>query len=240
MGHVENRAIIVEAWQRVIGPAPTLFEARTMHALAELETDFGEGWKAAGVDSNNIGADQAPGCPLDSFAYVDTHPNPDGTSSEYKVCFRSYASKLLGAVGMIRISVLQRPEVRKALLKGSELAFSAAMWTSVYYEGFGRDEDDRIVNHYLAIIAHAQIISAALGEPSPVGAKLLVLDTGKAVLRFGSTGSLVKEWQRIVRVAADGIFGKVTEEATKLWQLAHGLKVDGIVGVRTWGLVSPA
>lgn len=238
MNHAENRAIVVEAWPLVFDRKPTLFEARTVHATAQLETGFGEGWRGAGAGSNNLGADQAPGCPEDSFAYVDTHPNPDGTSTEYKVCFRKYRSKLLGAVGLIQL-IQNRPEVVRALAKGSELAYSAAMWTSVYYEGFGADEDDRIVNHYLAIVRHAQTISRALGEPMPVGARLLMPpDPGKATLRFGSTGALVAEWQRIIGAVADGIFGRYTETATRRWQTAHGLTADGVVGPITWAASS--
>jgi len=52
-------------------------------------------------------------------------------------------------------------------------------------------------------------------------------------LRFGSTGSTVKQVQELLGIKADGIFGKQTESAVKQYQLAHGLVADGLVGSKT-------
>ena len=49
-------------------------------------------------------------------------------------------------------------------------------------------------------------------------------------LRRGMKGDDVALWQRWLGVSADGVFGPVTEHATKSWQLAEGLEADGIVG----------
>jgi len=54
------------------------------------------------------------------------------------------------------------------------------------------------------------------------------------VLRLGSGGSAVNEWQRLMGVAIDGRFGANTEAATKKFQSMNGLKVDGIVGPASW------
>lgn len=53
-------------------------------------------------------------------------------------------------------------------------------------------------------------------------------------LRRGDKGTAVKVWQSIIGVEVDGSFGPATEEATKAFQKAHGLTVDGIVGTKTW------
>ena len=54
------------------------------------------------------------------------------------------------------------------------------------------------------------------------------------VLKRGSTGSAVKEIQRLIGVSpADGIFGAGTEEAVKAWQKKNGLTADGVVGPAT-------
>lgn len=53
-------------------------------------------------------------------------------------------------------------------------------------------------------------------------------------LKIGSRGESVKELQRKLALAVDGIFGKVTDEAVRAFQTAHNLKCDGIVGAKTW------
>ncbi len=45
---------------------------------------------------------------------------------------------------------------------------------------------------------------------------------------------MVRVVQKILHVKSDGIFGMITEEAVKDFQIAHLLKVDGIVGFSTW------
>ena len=54
------------------------------------------------------------------------------------------------------------------------------------------------------------------------------------VLKKGSRGNDVKTLQRLLHLYEDGIFGKLTEEAVKEFQEAHGLVADGIVGQKTW------
>lgn len=55
------------------------------------------------------------------------------------------------------------------------------------------------------------------------------------MLRRGSRGEDVREWQRLLEasgypVLADGVFGPATVEATKTWQREHRLTPDGLVG----------
>lgn len=49
------------------------------------------------------------------------------------------------------------------------------------------------------------------------------------MMKRGDTGPNVAEWQRILGVAADGIFGAQTEAATRAWQAQRGLEPDGVV-----------
>ena len=53
-------------------------------------------------------------------------------------------------------------------------------------------------------------------------------------IKKGSKGTAVKIWQIIVNVEPDGIFGSDTERATKDFQKANSLTVDGIVGAKSW------
>jgi peptidoglycan hydrolase-like protein with peptidoglycan-binding domain/N-acetyl-anhydromuramyl-L-alanine amidase AmpD len=54
------------------------------------------------------------------------------------------------------------------------------------------------------------------------------------VLRRGMAGSDVAAWQRSIGAEpVDGIFGAITEAATRRWQGLHGLVTDGIVGPKS-------
>jgi hypothetical protein len=73
-------------------------------------------------------------------------------------------------------------------------------------------------------------LGAYVGPPHPV-------------IQQGSVGISVVEWQNILRqdvntskytAPADGTFGPITDAATKLWQAAHGITPDGVVGTATW------
>ncbi len=65
------------------------------------------------------------------------------------------------------------------------------------------------------------------------------------ILRLGSTGANVTELQRLLKQHGffnhptfTTTFGPVTDTAVKAFQKARGLKVDGVVGPRTWNLLS--
>ena len=53
-------------------------------------------------------------------------------------------------------------------------------------------------------------------------------------LRKGSKGDEVKQLQRLLGLAVDGVFGMYTEKAVMDFQLKHGLSADGVVGTKTW------
>ena len=52
-------------------------------------------------------------------------------------------------------------------------------------------------------------------------------------LRVGSHGDGVKQMQRKLGIAADGVFGAGTANAVKAWQSANGLSPDGIMGPKS-------
>jgi hypothetical protein len=66
----------------------------------------------------------------------------------------------------------------------------------------------------------------------------------KDVLKKGSFGEAVKQWQLFLQSAGykvpyvDGAFGPITERETLKFQAKNGLKPDGIVGPRTWKFVT--
>jgi hypothetical protein len=62
--------------------------------------------------------------------------------------------------------------------------------------------------------------------------------TGRATLRRGSTGELVRVLQRAVGVVDDGDFGPMTEAAVRAFQRSHNLLADGICGPLTWAVIN--
>lgn len=57
------------------------------------------------------------------------------------------------------------------------------------------------------------------------------------LLKKGNSSKDVQTLQRALHLLDDGIFGQLTEDAVKEFQKSHGLKVDGIVGDKTWAAI---
>jgi peptidoglycan hydrolase-like protein with peptidoglycan-binding domain len=72
--------------------------------------------------------------------------------------------------------------------------------------------------------------------PALCAALLLLPGTAAAerTVERGDRGPTVKKLQRLLGVAADGIFGKGTKRAVVRFQRRHGLTPDGIAGPATW------
>lgn len=60
------------------------------------------------------------------------------------------------------------------------------------------------------------------------------------IYRLGSKGAGIRQIQKALKVMDDGIFGPLTEEAVKMFQATHGLRVDGVVGPATLAMLIPA
>lgn len=58
----------------------------------------------------------------------------------------------------------------------------------------------------------------------------------RPILRIGSKGPFVAEWQKIINVTDDGNFGPMTEATTQYWQANNGLVPDGVVGGKSWSV----
>jgi hypothetical protein len=64
-----------------------------------------------------------------------------------------------------------------------------------------------------------------------------------ATIRLGSTGADVTTWQGLLSsagypVSPSGVFDQPTDAATRAWQSAKGLTVDGVVGPASWGAMT--
>lgn len=210
-------------------------------AIGCLESAYGSAWKAPGTGSHNWGAIQhrappcspsiepqpgKPGC----FCYRDSTPQSDGTSKSYAVCFRAYASDIEGVDALVKtVYSSRRKSVLAAAQAGDIWAFSAALYDTVYYQGFGKTREVRISHHADAVRQHAAAIERAIGAKQEPGIR---------TLRRGMAGPDVADWQMALNedgagLKVDGVFGVLTETATRHWQHARGLVADGVVGAKT-------
>ena len=218
---VKAREEAEQAIIRVLGPGKAHLN-EYLAAIAFLETSYGYGWKGLGAGSNNMGAIQAgKSWKGEVFEYVDTHPNPDGTNTPYKIGFRKYPSREAGWDDLVRVVFINRDRdklVQPAAEAGDSLAFSRALHTTGYYEGYGKTVEDRIRNHHKHVLR-----GLADGEPA-----------ADVPLKPGDKGEAVKEMQRLLGIVADGVYGPKTKDAVCRFQSSVGLAPDGIFGTEEW------
>jgi peptidoglycan hydrolase-like protein with peptidoglycan-binding domain len=218
---------------------PSTGEICALDAVAILESNRGEGWKGAGVGSNNQGAIQCGHQWVGPrFSYVDTHPNPDGTSTRYSIDFRKYPTRLAGLLDLTQVMYVQhgRSVVRQCAHDQDWMGVSREMHNSGYYEGQGATVEDRIANHNRALMRGINRDLAVLGQaPAPVPVVVTIPDTiNRGDGAWNGNAATVAELQRELRLAADGEFGPVTDVALRAYQRAKGLMVDGVCGPKTW------
>lgn len=247
ISHSDAKQIVSEAFARVFFREPSRPARQLAQAVGWLETGYGQHWDARGAGSNNWGAIQAhSGWSGKTFDYVDTRPNADGTSTPYRQRFRVYASPAEGAEDLVRTvytggrnpplglteKIINPHGARgKVVLEpgtlGEAAAFSAGLYDTVYYQGFGRTREERIAHHLRAVLNACAIACRETGEPMPDGSNAPPVIK---VLRLGSSGRAVAAMQRALGLTADGIFGPKTRDAVIAWQRAHNIKPDGAWG----------
>ena len=83
----------------------------------------------------------------------------------------------------------------------------------------------------------AEIMNGSVPAPKLIPAVEPLSQTGRATLRRGAIGELVRQMQTKIGVTEDGNFGSKTEAALRAFQRDHGLVPDGIVGPKTWALL---
>lgn len=238
ISHRDARVLILAAFATRFGRQATRPEAQCVQAVGELESGYASYWHPPGVDSNNWGAIQGSG-PAGAFQYVDTHPNPDGTSTQYATTFAKYHSMAEGAEYLVRTvyQIANRDKlVLPAATAGDTLGFSTGLHKTVYYEGYGATVQERIEHHHRAVLDACTAQAHSLGEPMPDGSEPPPLPAPS--LRIGMSGDAVKAWQTALNVAGftcpvDGDFGPTTRKLTQALQTKLGLIADGVVGAAT-------
>ena len=237
-------------------PGLTPAEQQYLVTVARGEGFYGLGWgnpspktiadsatlnidPKAGVGSNNWGAVQGAGN-AGSFPHVDYHA--DG--SMYLGTFRKYVAPQDGAADVAKI--LLKPNVKAAVnagdLHGAVMAQHANHYFELNPEAYFRavKKNYDILTASLKWPTLLQVTQAAetiAANPLVSGLPSSSLEgsySGVPSLKLGSQGSAVREWQSIVGVAVDGLFGYGTEVATRAWQKQFHLVPDGIVGTLSW------
>lgn len=228
--HQVARAFARSALETRFDREPFAGETKALTGVACIETSYGDGWKGAGKNSNNMGAIQCGSSwKGDRFWYIDTHPNADGTSTSYRIDFRKYRTPADGWFDLTNVVFVNRGRqvVRDAAVASDFYRVSQMLHQTGYYEGFGKTVAERVNNHYRAL---SRAIAAADNAVAPV----VPIVSLPGTVRRGDHGEAVKLLQRELRIAADGLFGAITELTLRRYQRAHGLIADGICGKKTW------
>jgi hypothetical protein len=166
-----------EAYRIVSQSLPMLTpgESLALRSVASHESNYGLGWKGAGVGSNNMGAitrkPNADGsCPVDSFPYGDSKRSgaggEGGKLETYQTCFRRYATPAAGFQGLRDVLFGQRPAVKAGAAKSLE-AVATAMRESSYYLGTAATKAEQIEAYRSALDRNARAIVKATGEAWP-------------------------------------------------------------------------
>lgn len=243
LSHAEAFELVSGAVGKVLGDQPRSV-AVFCQAVGCLESSYGRSWKGPGQGSHNWGAIQhkCPPCHPSlvaepgkhgCFTYKDTRPNDDGSSTPYAVCFRTWVNDEEGVEALVRtVYSTRRKSVLEAAAAHDVWAFSAAMYDTGYYQGFGQTREIRISHHADTVRRIVRAIERALDGEQP--AQVVAVRN----LERGMRGDDVKAWQvRLnqdgARLKADGAFGMLTETATRHWQQDHDLPADGVVGPKT-------
>jgi peptidoglycan hydrolase-like protein with peptidoglycan-binding domain len=131
----------------------------------------------------------------------------------------------LGAVGTV-------PDRLRASIERKAAALGLR-WGGSYSGRKDEMHAEVVVSHTRAMQLVAALQAAPTPKPKPAPAPT-PKPGARPTLRRGSTGDAVREVQRVVKVAVDGVFGQRTEAAVKSFQGSRGLVPDGIVGPKTW------
>ena len=186
--HAWAANIVNQAFQQVMGRAPTPAERQIVMAVSSLESGYGRGWgkgkSNAGQGSHNWGAVQTRSKTAPQFQHGDS-----SAEGSYTVGFKVYPDDVAGAADVVRhlfksgrkqqkpsakhkqraqggeISGPGRGElIQAAAEQGDTTAFSRAMWYTSYFEGTQPDFVKNIQNHANGIQSKVNKIAAALGE----------------------------------------------------------------------------
>ncbi len=215
----DERILLCEGFRAVYGVEPSRAQAQLVHATGMLETNCGAGWspKIVGADeSNNWGAITAGQYWVgETFEHKDTYPDEHGVNHPYVTKFRKYPTPAAGAKDLVCVVYLSRPSVLKAARDRDVYRFSAEMYDTIYYKGFGKTREERIGNHHKAVMGCLARIARELKE-APPDAALSAVEISDAELWA---------YQQITRAERVRTWGSIVERNQ---DLVHDLTREGL------------
>jgi hypothetical protein len=203
VSHRDARILICEGYRRLFGHEPIRPVAQLIQTVGVLESNYGTGWskhvwdqlKAKYGDTQLLyptwGAITAGREWLGkTFEHKDSKPKADGTNEWYVTSFRVHETPAEAAQDLARIVCLAEPKgypprhkvVLPAALKGDVHGFSAGLYDTGYYRGFGKTREERIAGHHKAVTNALARICKSLGEdpPNTVDAELFRAESLRA------------------------------------------------------------
>lgn len=149
--HVQARDDATNAFREVIHTEPDENALRILMAVALHETTYGAGWKGAGAGSFNMGAIHATKSWTGlTFPGTDTSPTSTGGAVAYEQAFRAYPNAIEGWKDLVSMLML-KPATRSAAESGDPMQMARAMRAAKYYEGSGKNEEERIRGYAQAL-----------------------------------------------------------------------------------------
>jgi hypothetical protein len=140
--------------------------------------------------------------------------------------FQAFESAAKGFQAYLAKLKAKWPSAWQAALAGSPDVFAHRLKLGNYYTADEGQYRQTMVSVFNGLMRNPVTDRRA---PAP-------LVEGRPTLGLGARGATVKEWQGLLGAKADGDFGPVTRRLTIAFQVAHGLKADGVVGPKTWAV----
>jgi peptidoglycan hydrolase-like protein with peptidoglycan-binding domain len=153
--------------------------------------------------------------------------------------FVAFETPEAGAAFYMNMMSQHWPEAWTAALNGNVIAFVHGLKQRGYFtadEAPYRAGVSALCAEFFDYMNRGLVNPAAPPDaPAPVEPSPALIDIVASAVRIapalllGAVGESVKAWQKVVDTPQDGVFGPLTESATRAWQLQNGLPVTGAV-----------
>lgn len=241
------RDAFARAYVREFGTTPSIDEAALLLALVWIETAQGksvQNFSPGNVTASDRYEGSAWRPPWFELSPASTDRerqlNADMRAGKAPRAFRAFDSLDAGMVDFVHVLRRDFPEVMAAAKTGDPDHFRVAL-SQAYSGDYKNAAATRTLSTFMSEFGgspKARAGSAAVAALDSHSLPLVSLPR----LRLGSSGNAVELWRALLagllpassRTAQPERFDAPLDEATRGFQGAHGLDVDGVVGPLTW------